>query len=145
LKLTPRARRILRRAQVEAESFGHSYIGTEHLLLALLKDEEGIAGQTLRKLGSYERIEAELYAMMFPTPPLGYEQYPTPWRSMVVRDKEGNPETDHQGRPRQFFTDRDGRPIRGPSGRVVHLIVDDDGVPVVDSGKLRLRELDADV
>jgi ATP-dependent Clp protease ATP-binding subunit ClpC len=39
--LTPRTRRVLDLAAREADSMGHSYVGTEHLLLALLRDREG--------------------------------------------------------------------------------------------------------
>jgi hypothetical protein len=38
-------------AQEEAQRLGHNYIGTEHLLLGLLREGEGIAGQVLRRLG----------------------------------------------------------------------------------------------
>lgn len=48
---TEDARRVLKLAQEEAERSHHSYIGTEHLLLGMLRDGEGIAGQTLHDLG----------------------------------------------------------------------------------------------
>ena len=48
---TEAARRALRLAQQEAERMGHPRIGTEHLLLGLLRESQGIAGQVLRDLG----------------------------------------------------------------------------------------------
>jgi ATP-dependent Clp protease ATP-binding subunit ClpC len=42
---------VLTLAQEEAERSGHSYIGTEHLLLSLLRENDGIAGQTLQNIG----------------------------------------------------------------------------------------------
>lgn len=48
---TPRAKRVLERALVESTAFGHDYVGTEHLLLALVLEEESIAGRALTRLG----------------------------------------------------------------------------------------------
>ncbi len=50
-RFTQRARRVLTLAQEEAERLRHSYIGTEHLLLGLIREESGVAGRVLRKLG----------------------------------------------------------------------------------------------
>ncbi len=51
LPFTPRAKKVLELAAEEARSMGHNYIGTEHLLLGLLKEQEGIASQVLTSLG----------------------------------------------------------------------------------------------
>jgi len=51
LPQTPRAKKVIERAVEEARGLSHNYIGTEHLLLGLLCDEEGVAGQVLMKLG----------------------------------------------------------------------------------------------
>jgi len=50
-KFTGRARNVLRLAQEEAQRFGHPYIGTEHLLLGLVRQGEGVAVVVLRNLG----------------------------------------------------------------------------------------------
>lgn len=50
-KFTKRARRVLSYAQEEATRLNHNYIGTEHLLLGLLREEEGLAAKVLRELG----------------------------------------------------------------------------------------------
>ena len=50
-KFTERARRVLELAQSEAARLNHNYIGTEHLLLGLVHEEEGIAARALAKLG----------------------------------------------------------------------------------------------
>jgi excisionase family DNA binding protein len=50
-RFTKRARHVLTLAQEEARRFQHTYIGTEHLLLGLVREEEGIASQVLRNLG----------------------------------------------------------------------------------------------
>jgi ATP-dependent Clp protease ATP-binding subunit ClpC len=50
-RFTQRARRVLSLAHQEAERMRHSYIGTEHLLLGLIREEGGVAGRVLRELG----------------------------------------------------------------------------------------------
>lgn len=50
-RFTQRARRVLSLAHEEAERLHHNYIGTEHLLLGLIREEGGIAGRVLRDLG----------------------------------------------------------------------------------------------
>ncbi len=50
-RFTQRARRALSLAQEEAERLQHSSIGTEHLLLGLIREEGGVAGRVLRELG----------------------------------------------------------------------------------------------
>jgi ATP-dependent Clp protease ATP-binding subunit ClpA len=51
LPFTPLAKRALEAATKEALTLGHNYIGTEHLLLALLATEDGLASQVLRRMG----------------------------------------------------------------------------------------------
>src|SRR3989304_3242172 len=59
-RLTQRARRVLSLAHHEAERLRHNYIGTEHLLLGLVRYGEGIALNVLRKLGvSPEQIRRQ--------------------------------------------------------------------------------------
>src|SRR4030042_944875 len=59
-KFTERARRVLTLAQEEAQRFNHNYIGTEHLLLGLVREGEGIAFGVLESLGvSLERVRTE--------------------------------------------------------------------------------------
>lgn len=50
-RFNERARKVLIFAQEEAHSFFHHYIGTEHLLLGLLRESDGLAAQALNKLG----------------------------------------------------------------------------------------------
>ena len=51
LPYTSRAKKVLEFAMAEAREFSHSYVGTEHLLLGLLREEKGIAAQVLNSLG----------------------------------------------------------------------------------------------
>src|SRR6266581_4246714 len=50
-KFTERARRVLTLAQEEAQRFNHNYIGTEHLLLGLVREGDGVAAKVLNNLG----------------------------------------------------------------------------------------------
>jgi len=50
-KFSERARRVLTLAQEEAQHLNHNYIGTEHLLLGLVREEEGVAAKVLANLG----------------------------------------------------------------------------------------------
>ena len=50
-RFTQRARRVLNLAYQEAERMRHNYIGTEHLLMGLIREEGGVAGRVLRELG----------------------------------------------------------------------------------------------
>ncbi len=58
--LTPRAKRVIELAIDEARQLGHNYIGTEHLLLGLLREAEGVAAGVLDSLGvTLERTRSE--------------------------------------------------------------------------------------
>ncbi len=63
-RFTQRARRVLAIAQEEAERLSHNYIGTEHLLLGLVKEENGVAGRVLRELGAKPERVAEMVERM---------------------------------------------------------------------------------
>jgi len=51
LPFTPRAKKVLELAMEEAANLGHNYIGTEHLLLGLIKEQDGMAARVLISLG----------------------------------------------------------------------------------------------
>src|SRR5262249_20584512 len=59
------ARRVMRRANDEARRFNHEYLGTEHILLGLVKDGEGIAAQVLQNLGvELRKVRLEVEKIM---------------------------------------------------------------------------------
>ena len=59
--LTPRAKKVIELAVDEARRLGHHYIGTEHLLLGLVREGEGIAAGVLESLGvSLDKVRAEV-------------------------------------------------------------------------------------
>ena len=60
-RFTERARQVIVRAQEEARGLGHDYIGTEHILLGLIREEEGIAAGALERLEvTAGRVRAEV-------------------------------------------------------------------------------------
>jgi len=66
---TPRSKKALELAAEEARALGHNYIGTEHLLLGLIREGEGVAAAVLQKLGlSLESIRLEVEKLVQPGP-----------------------------------------------------------------------------
>ncbi len=72
-RFTDRARRVLVLAQEEARQMNHAFIGTEHLLLGLIHESDGVAALALEQLGL--SLEAALWDI-----PLGVPRAsPDPW------------------------------------------------------------------
>ncbi|MDI9441474.1 MAG: ATP-dependent Clp protease ATP-binding subunit [Firmicutes bacterium] len=62
---TPRSKRVLELAFDEARRLGHTYLGTEHLLLGLIREGEGVAAQVLTNLGAdLERVRNKLTSQL---------------------------------------------------------------------------------
>ena len=66
-RFSERARQVVVLAQDEARALGHDYIGTEHLLLGLLREEEGIAARVLESLDiTVEEVRAQVVRVVGP-------------------------------------------------------------------------------
>jgi hypothetical protein len=64
-RFTDRARRVVVLAQEEARMLNHNYIGTEHILLGLVREGEGVAAQVLQKLGAdLERVRQQIIQLL---------------------------------------------------------------------------------
>ncbi len=88
LPFTPRAKKVLEIAANEARSMSHKYIGTEHLLLALMKDTESTASNALASAGlEYDRVKEEISRVL-----RGGESVGSP------KEKSKTPFLDHFGR-----------------------------------------------
>ena len=62
---TPRAKRVLELALDEARRLGHNYIGTEHLLLGLIREGEGVAARVLEAMGAdLERVRSKIVNLL---------------------------------------------------------------------------------
>jgi hypothetical protein len=70
LPQTPRARKAIQDALAEARRLGHDYVGTEHILLGLIRDEQGIGGQVLLDHGlRLEPVRAAIVRSLGENPP----------------------------------------------------------------------------
>ncbi len=82
LPYTSRAKKVLEYAMAEARELNHSYVGTEHLLLGLLREEKGIAAQVLNSMGlTLDEARSETLKLLGsdvnPTPPSSSAGGPT--------------------------------------------------------------------
>ena len=65
LPFTPRAKKVLELCQEAAKELGHGYIGTEHLLLGLIREEQGVAATVLKDLGlQLEDVRTEVLEIL---------------------------------------------------------------------------------
>ena len=65
IPFTPRAKKVLDLSRREASQFGHNYIGTEHILLGLIREGDGVAAQVLVKLGAdLNRVRQQVIGML---------------------------------------------------------------------------------
>ncbi len=65
LPFTPRVKKALEFSMEEARALGHNYIGTEHLLLGLIREQEGVAAQVLLNLGlKLEDVREEIIGLL---------------------------------------------------------------------------------
>src|ERR687894_586693 len=64
-RFTDRARKVMQLANQEAQRFNHNYVGTEHLLLGLLREQEGVAAQVLMNLNlKLEEVREEVLNLL---------------------------------------------------------------------------------
>jgi len=72
ISYTPRAKKVIELAIEEGQNFGHNYVGTEHLLLGLLREGEGIAAQVLTNLGvDLKKARREVIQLLGGEPQMG--------------------------------------------------------------------------
>ncbi len=72
IPFTPRAKRVLELSWDEARQLGHNYIGTEHLLLGLIREGEGVAARVLENLGvDLNKVRSNVIKMLGESKPQG--------------------------------------------------------------------------
>src|SRR5258707_1419117 len=77
LPQTPRAKKVIEYSIEEARNLNHNYVGTEHLLLGLLREQEGVAAQVLMNLGlKLEDVREEVLNLLGHNPMPGSEHEP---------------------------------------------------------------------
>lgn len=65
IPFTPRAKRVLELAVDEGRHMGHNYVGTEHILLGLIREGEGVAAQVLKNLGAdLEKVRKQVITLL---------------------------------------------------------------------------------
>ena len=75
IPFTPRAKKVLELSLREALQLGHNYIGTEHILLGLIREGEGVAAQVLQKLGAeLQKVRQTVIQLL--SGPTGSEEQP---------------------------------------------------------------------
>jgi ATP-dependent Clp protease ATP-binding subunit ClpC len=83
--LTPRAKKVIELAVDEARRLNHHYIGTEHLLLGLVREGEGIAAGVLESLGvNLERVRAETIRVLSQSMPQSHPEMRSPARTPTI-------------------------------------------------------------
>jgi ATP-dependent Clp protease ATP-binding subunit ClpC len=74
IPFTPRAKKVLELSLREAKQLGHNYIGTEHILLGLIREGEGVAAQVLVKLGAgLDRVRQQVIHVLSGSAAAGME------------------------------------------------------------------------
>src|ERR1700730_869623 len=90
LPQTPRAKKVIEYAMEEARNLNHNYVGTEHLLLGLLREQEGVAAQVLMNLGmKLEDVREEVLNLLGH----GLEASETGERGTAAQQKAGKSKT----------------------------------------------------
>jgi len=74
IPFTPKAKRVLELAIEEARQLGHNYVGTEHLLLGLIREGEGVAARVLQELGVDRKKVRDETLRLLGGPPSGKQQ-----------------------------------------------------------------------
>ena len=128
MTLTPRAKRVIDLAYDEARNLNNNYIGTEHLLLGLIREGDGLAGRVLAKLGvELERARREVMALQdreggatarlpeTPRPPLD------PWERFTLGCRRAADAAGEEAR-------RYGQPLTSPEHLLLGVLtlIDDD-------------------
>ena len=79
IPFTPKAKKVIELAMDEARRLGHNYIGTEHLLLGLIKEGEGVASHVLMNVGlDLNKVRSEVIKLLGSTTPNTEPSAPTP-------------------------------------------------------------------
>jgi ATP-dependent Clp protease ATP-binding subunit ClpC len=96
LPYTSRAKKVLELAMAEARELNHSYVGTEHLLLGLLREEKGIAAQVLTDAGvNLEQARAETLRLLGSDVPQTPKAGAPPQGAARAEKKSKTPALDH--------------------------------------------------
>jgi len=117
--ITPRAKKVLELTAEEARLLGHNYIGTEHLLLGLVREGEGVAAQVLSRLGvDLEKVRLQVMQLLG-----NPSQQPSAGQQGRAKAKSETPVLDSYGRDLTALG-RDGNldPVIGRENEIERVI-----------------------
>ncbi|MDD5449458.1 MAG: ATP-dependent Clp protease ATP-binding subunit [Candidatus Omnitrophica bacterium] len=122
IPFTPKAKKVIELAMDEARNLGHNYIGTEHLLLGLIREGEGVASQVLLNLGlDLNKVRDEVMQLLGSATP-GYETGQKPHPGGPV-GKSKTPALDAFGRDLTLLAKQDKLdPVIGRMGEIERVI-----------------------
>jgi ATP-dependent Clp protease ATP-binding subunit ClpC len=122
IPFTPRAKKVLELAVEEAQNMGHSHVGTEHLLLGLIREEEGVAAQVLENLGvRLDIVREEVISLLGEGQPGPATPAAAPQRASATKSK--TPTLDEFGRDlTQMAKDAKLDPVIGRADEIERLI-----------------------
>jgi hypothetical protein len=114
IPFTPRATKVLELSLGEARQLGHNYIGTEHILLGLIREGEGVAAQVLEKLGAdLSRARAQVVRILSGGAGIADDEQTV---------SAGRPSTERSAQPVCSFCGRDlweaAHYVRGEAGTI---------------------------
>ena len=111
IPFTPRAKKVVELALEEANELGHNYIGTEHVLLALLREQEGIAAHVLLKLGIKLEEVRDVTIDFLGGPQPGEDE------DEGIEEMEGEPQITPKGKSKTPALDSFGRDLTARAKR----------------------------
>jgi ATP-dependent Clp protease ATP-binding subunit ClpA len=100
IPFTPRAKNVLSIAQEESHQLGHNYIGTEHLLLGLVRESEGVAAKVLERLNvDISEIRNQIIRMLNESSGYSHDSIDTEDDSWDIDDRPTSRRRDRWGQP----------------------------------------------
>lgn len=108
---TPRVKKVLALAQKEAKALSHTYVGTEHILLGLLREGDGVAARVLMNLGvDIETTREEILKELVPNfSATGEGTQPSPSKASSMPPKSELPQNTEPPKPQGDFIDTSKR------------------------------------
>jgi ATP-dependent Clp protease ATP-binding subunit ClpC len=112
LPQTPRAKKVIEYAIEEARNLNHNYVGTEHLLLGLLREQDGVAAQVLLNLGlKLEEVREEVLNLLGAGGDSEQENPPQAAEAAAPEASEATPGTARRGKSKTPALDSFGRDL----------------------------------
>lgn len=122
IPFTPRAKKVLELAVEEAQNMGHNYVGTEHLLLGLIREEEGVAARVLENLGvRLDVVREEVISLLGEGQP--HQATPHQTSSSPSKPKSKTPTLDEFGRDLTVLArEKKSDPVIGRADEIERLV-----------------------